>query len=188
MHAVRRLVAVALISALSVLGVIASAAPAGARVISNEPFHESDSEVVEDCGLTLRIDTDIEGRFVINTHGREGFVYAVRTQHGTISYTNLANNETVTETVANSFRILKVIDNGDGTLTVVQAFSGIFKVNESNGKLLQTGTERIELLVDAAGTPTDPADDVILETQVIKERTGRSTLPELCDVLQQFIG
>jgi len=188
MQAARRFLSVGLISALSILGLAASAAPARARVISNEPFHESDSEVVEDCGLTLRIDIDIEGRFIINTHGREGLVYAVRTQHGRVSYTNLANGETVTETNTNSFRILKVIDNGDGTLTVVQAFSGILKVNESNGKLIQTGTERIELLVDAGGTPTDPADDVILDTRVVKERTGRSTLPELCDVLQQFIG
>ena len=89
---------------------IASAAPAGARVISNEPIHRVRGELVNDfCALEqVRLDTDIDGRIVISTtRGPEGLVYAVAAQHGTVSYTNLANNETVTENDTNSFRVLK---------------------------------------------------------------------------------
>jgi hypothetical protein len=194
MHAVRRSLAVALISALSVLGVIASAAPAGARVIDHEPrFHDFDSQVIEDfCGdLTVRVDFDLVGMFLENSHGRDGLVYFTETHHGFVSYTNLANGESVTVTFNNVDKDLKVTDNGDGTLTLLQTHNGVTTVRASTGKLLlkDTGTVRIEVLLDASGTPTDPSDDEVLEERVVKEQTGLTTEGrDFCDDIHQFIG
>jgi len=194
MHAVRRLLAIALISALSALGVIASAVPAGARVIDHEPrFHDFDSQVIEDfCGdLTVRVDFDVVGMFMDNSHGRDGLVYFIETHHGFVSYTNLANGESVTVTFNNVDKDLKVTDNGDGTLTVVQTHNGVTTVRASTGKLRlkDTGTLRIELLVDASGTPTDPSDDEVLEERVVKEQTGLTLEGrDFCDDIHQFIG
>ena len=194
MHAVRRLLAVALISALSVLGVIASAAPAGARVIDHEPrFHDFDSQVIEDfCGdLRVRVDFDVVGMFLENSHGRDGLVYFMETHHGFVSYTNLANGESVTVTFNNVDKDLKVTDNGDGTLTIIATNNGVTTVRASTGKLRlkETGTLRFESLVDTGGTPTDPSDDEVLEERVVKEQTGLTLEGrDFCDDIHQFIG
>jgi hypothetical protein len=186
MQPVRRLTVVAVASALGLLGVVASVAPAEARVISNEPFHQVFS-VVDDqiCpGLTLRIDFDIEGRRIVNTHGRDRLVYFIRTEHGTVSFTNLANDETVIQKRRTIFHDLKVTDNGDGTVTVVQADTGI---TGSTGKLgaKRTGTLRFEFVYNASGTSTDRSDEDIVREAVVKENTGQSDLPEgMCDLLR----
>jgi hypothetical protein len=126
MRAIRRFCAAALISGLTVLGMGAMASPATGRIIDHEHFHDSSSEVAENfCGdLTVRIDVEIDGMFMDNSHGPDGLVYFTETHHGTVSYTNLANGKAVTSVVNNIGRDLKVTDNGDGTLTVVTMFAG----------------------------------------------------------------
>jgi hypothetical protein len=180
MQSVRRF-AVALISALGVLGVVASAAPAEARVVANEPFHEVGSELNEQIcpGLTLGVDTDIKGRMIINTHGPDGLVYFMTISHGTVSLTNLANGKSLTLITNTVIHDLKVIDNGDGTFTVVQAHSGITRVEGSTGRLgvKRTGTVRFQIVVNRAGTPTDPSDDVELDVAIVKLNTGQSDIP-----------
>jgi hypothetical protein len=194
MQAVRRFLTVALISVLGVLGVVASAAPAAARVIDHERrFHDFDSFVVEDfCGdLTVRVEFDVVGMFLENSHGRDGLVYFMETHHGFVSYTNLANGESVTVTFNDVDKDLKVTDNGDGTLTVLTSHNGVITVRASTGKvqLKETGTLRVELLIDAAGTPTDPSDDELIEERVVKEQTGLTLEGrDFCDDIHQFIG
>ena len=45
-----------------------------------------------------------------------------------------------------------------------------------NGEFLfnNPGQIRVELLIDHAGTPTDPEDDVILSETLVKGSTGRN--------------
>ena len=72
---------------------------------------------------------------------------------------------------------LKVIDNGDGTLTIITLATGNAAVFGANGKAIgrNPGQVRFELLVDHAGTPSDPSDDVVIEDLgIIKGSTGRS--------------
>jgi hypothetical protein len=144
---------------------------------------------VEDfCGdLTVRIDSDIEGRFIFNTHGRDGLGYSTETRHGTTSFTNLANEVTVTLITNTVIHDLKVTDNGNGTITVLQADTGISRVEGSIGKLgvKRTGTVRFEVLYNASGTLTDRSDDEELDSRVVRPNTGQSDLPAvLCDLLQ----
>jgi hypothetical protein len=191
MCAIRRFCAAALISALTVLGLGAVASPAAARVIDHGHFHDVSSEVVEDfCGdLTVRIDIEIDGMFMDNSHGPNGLVYFMELHYGTVTYTNLANGKTVTSVFNDIGHDLKITDNGDGTLTVVTMFAGTATLEGPDGTVLvrEAGTIRIEFLVDANGTPTDPSDDVLLDTQIVKEHTGLVG-PDFCDTIHQFIG
>jgi hypothetical protein len=66
MHASRRLCSVALVGGLTLLGI--GAAPAEAAPVEHEHFHDSSSEVFENCGLTLLAEVDIEGMFLANSH------------------------------------------------------------------------------------------------------------------------
>jgi len=180
MRAIRRLCAVGLVSGLTVLGL--GVAPAGATLVDHEHFHDSSSEVIENCGLTLLEEVDISGTFLATSHGPDGLIYEIEIAHGTVSWTNLANGKTMTASLAGfNFRDLKVTDNGDGTLTLIQMSSGNFIVRGPDpGAALRmvTGTIRFEVLIDDGGTPTDPSDDTPLDFRIIMDQTG---LDELAD-------
>ena len=85
---------------------------------------------------------------------------------------------------------MKVTDNGDGTLTLVQMRSGADYVKGPDGKIERTdpGTIRFEILLDNGGTPTDPSDDEELDFRVIKEPTGPNELVDFCADIHEFIG
>jgi hypothetical protein len=184
----RRFCAVVLVSGLTALGI--GAAPAAARVRDHFQFHDTSSEIIEDCGLTLRFDVDIRGMFMDNSHGRDGLVYFTETHHGTFSYTNLANGLTMTEVLNNIHKDLKVTDNGDGTLTVVFMRSGADYVKGPDGKIerMDPGTIRFEVVLDHGGTPTDPSDDEELAFRIVKEPTGPNELVDFCADIHEFIG
>jgi hypothetical protein len=192
MRTIRRLCTVALVSGLTLLGL--GVAPAAARPIEQEHFHDSFSEVFENCGLTLRQDVDVEGMFQYNSQGPDGLTYFSQVSHGTVSWTNLANGKTMTASFAGVFKDLEVTDNGDGTLTIVSMSSGNYKVVGPDGGAalrMVTGTIRFEVLVDHGGTPTDPSDDDQLDFQIIMEQTGLNELAGgdfFCDDVQLLIG
>lgn len=158
-----------------------------------ERFHETRSEVIEGfCGdLTVRRDLDIRGTESLNAHGVGGLVYFGSRVHGTVSWTNKANDKTFSVAFSINDKDLKVTDNGDGTLTVIVLATGNDKATGPDGKLLfsNPGQVRFELLVDHGGTPTDPDDDVVLEERLIKGSTGRNDAQghELCDDLHTYI-
>jgi hypothetical protein len=86
---------------------------------------------------------------------------------------------------------LRVTDNGNGTLTIVGQGVGNFIVSGSHSPLVlrDTGLTRVEVLIDNAGTPTDPFDDEFLEfVGVVKESTGRNDTGEFCEDLLLIAG
>jgi hypothetical protein len=188
MSSLRRACAVVLVGGLTAFGI--GAAPADARVRDHFQFHDTFSEIVEDCGLTLRLDVDLRGMLLDNSHGRDGLVYFLETLHGTVSWTNLANGLTMTEFINIVSKDLKVTDNGDGTLTVVFMESGVHNVKGPDGKVerMDPGTSRFEVLLDHGGTPTDPSDDEELDFRVIKEPTGPNELVDFCADIHELIG
>ena len=178
MNAKRLLFAVASATGLVVSGLVVSVGPAAAAPIEHEHFSRVGSEVVDPfCGdLRVRIDTDLRGLILISAQGPDGLSYFLQSLHGTISYTNLATGKSLT-TVHNFInKDLDVTDNGDGTLTVLGMSSGVLKSYGPDGSLLfvDSGQTRIELLIDHGGTPTDPADDVILDETVVRPSNGRN--------------
>lgn len=192
MHAFRRLCSVALVSGLTLLGI--GAAPAGATPFEHEHFHDLSSEVIENCGLTLLEVVDIEGTFLANSHGPDGLIYAIEIAHGSVSWTNLANGKTMTASLAGfNFKDLKVTNNGDGTLTLIQMSSGNFIVRGPDpGPALRmvTGTIRFEVLIDDGGTPTDPTDDTQLDFRIIMDPSGLDEFQDttFCGDVELLIG
>ena len=183
--------AIVLIGGLTAFGI--GAAPAAARVRDHDQFHNTISDVTDECpGLTLRFDVDLHGMFLENSHGRDGLVYFTETHHSTLSITNLANGLTMTELRNSIDKDLKVTDNGDGTLTLVKQISGVQSFKGPDGKIkrMNTGTVRFEILLDHGGTPTDPSDDEVLADplRVIKDLTGQSEIDTFCAVAQELIG
>ena len=183
----------ALVAAVLTVGFTTSAALA--RPLEKVHFHDVTSEVVEDfCGdLTVRIDEDIRGAFLFNAHGPDGLGFASETLHGTVVFTNLANDKTFTQIFNVLIKDLKVTDNGDGTLTILVLATGSSKVYGPDGKLLfnDPGQIRFEILIDHGGTPTDPADDEFLEfLGEVKGSTGRNDLQDrdFCADIHEFIG
>jgi hypothetical protein len=169
-----------------------TATQAVAEPLERVHFNETTSEVVEGfCGdLTVRIDNDASGSFLFNFHGPDGLGYGAEKLHLTTTYTNLATGKSMTEVQNTLSKDLKVTDNGDGTLTILVLATGSFKVFGPDGEFLfnDPGQVRFELLIDHAGTPTDPSDDVFLEfLGIVKGSTGRSDLEgvDFCDVLHE---
>jgi len=187
MFSLRRFCAVVVVGGLTAFGI--GAAPAAARVDDHFQFHDTSSEIIEECGLTLRFDVDIRGMLLEQSRGRDGLVYFTETHHGTVSWTNVANGLTMTEVFNDVFKDLKVTDNGDGTLTLVQMRSGADYVKGPDGKIerMDTGTIRFEILLDNGGTPTDPSDDEVLDFRVIKQ-TGPNELVDFCADIHELIG
>ena len=53
-----------------------------------------------------------------NARGKDGLAYFTGTVHGWSSWTNTANGETLTQVYNFVDKDQKVVDNGDGTLTI----------------------------------------------------------------------
>jgi hypothetical protein len=180
--------AVTALAAGSTVGA-ASAAP-----LEQEHFHETSSEVVEEfCpGLTVRIDGESEGSFLLNAHGPDGLAYGSETFQTTVSFTNPANDRTVTLEATGTFKDLTITDNGDGTLTILVVGTGTRRWYGPEGNrwlFNDSGMVQFEILIDHGGTPTDPFDDVELEFLGVVQQVGRGdTSGDLCEWFPELIG
>ena len=172
------------LSAILGLGAAAAvmlAATASAGQIFHETFHEENAELETDfcsvTGLTVEFATVVDGRAHAVPHGQDQLAYFGAHIKRTETVTNLANDKSVTSISTFIDKDLRVTDNGDGTLTLLILTTGNSVLYGEDGKAIarNPGQQRIEILVDHGGTPTDPSDDEFLEfLGVVKESTGRS--------------
>ena len=99
-----------------------------AKPVERGKFHDGFSEVVENfCdvpGLTVQIDTVVDGRFRVDTRGRGGLVYFAENVRAAGTFTNVENGNVATSVDKVLNKDLKVIHNGDGTLTVILLATG----------------------------------------------------------------
>jgi hypothetical protein len=167
---------------------------AAAKPFEHERFHEQFSEVIEGfCnGLTVRHDVDVRGSVRANARGRDRLVYFAEHLHGLESFTNLANRKTFTLRFDFQVKDQRVTDNQDGTLTILVKTPGRQTVIGPDGRklFLDAGATWFEVLVDHAGTPTDPSDDEFLEFLGIVKAAGRQDTAgrDFCDDIREFIG
>jgi hypothetical protein len=92
-------------------------------------------------------------------------------------YTNLANGKSVTGVLNVTTKDLRITDNGDGTITILVLATGNAVLYAEDGTVLarDPGQIRFEILIDTAGTPSDPSDDEFLDfLGVVKDSTGRT--------------
>ena len=159
-----------------VLAAVASAGP-----VFQESFHEEETVVFENfCdvpGLRVEAAFVTDGRVHAVQHGRQEAPYFVEHVKRTEVYTNLANDKSVTAVVNAMTKDLRITDNGDGTITILVLATGNAVLYGEDGKALgrDPGQIRYEILIDTAGTPSDPSDDEFLAfLGVVKGSTGRS--------------
>lgn len=154
---------------------------AGAGQVFRETVHDEGVDVVTDfCGvpgMTVSVAFTLDLRIHVVPHGRDRLDYFL--QHGQRSetLTNLTTGKRLTSVATVIEKDKTVTDNGDGTLTIVILATGNAVLYGANGKAIarNPGQLRFAILVDNAGTPTDPFDDEFIEDLgVLKGSTGRS--------------
>lgn len=156
-----------------------------ATAASAQPIREGgvfeETDIVDDfcdvAGLMVQVDSTIDARFMLIPHGPDGLGYGLEHFKITTVFTNLANGNAVTSEETSISKDLRVTDNGDGTLTILILATGNDVLYGADGKAIgrNPGQIRFEILLDHAGTPTDPSDDVFLaDLGVVKGSTGRS--------------
>jgi hypothetical protein len=176
------------ILALGVTAAVTFTAAASAGQIFREIFRdEEQSQIITDfcgvSGLTVEFAITADGHVHAVPHGRDGLPYFGAQIRQTEVVTNLANGNSVTSSLTFVDKDLRVTDNGDGTLTVLILTTGNAVLYGEDGKVIarNPGQQRVEILIDHGGTPTDPSDDEFLEfLGVVKESTGRSD--DFCEV------
>lgn len=193
--------AVAIGALLSAIGLVAaSAVPALAQPIVHEHFANSGSVIEQEvfpefCGGTVDFPVlhtwEETGRFHLVLHG-DGLPYFVGHLNRTDTYTNTENGKTLTVTTVTTEKDKRVIDNGDGTFTVVFNAAGNMKSYGPDGTRLfmDTGIFTAEVLFDNGGTPTDPTDDEFIEFVDVIARHGLADTfdRDFCEDIVTFIG
>ena len=115
-------------------------------------------------GLTnVPLHVEIDGYFSIKSHGPHAPApYFADRFRSTLVYTNPETGLTYTVVRIRQSKDQRIVDNGDGTLTLIGLNSGSLFAYGPDGQLLgrQNGLKRETFLVDTLGTP-DPNDDVL---------------------------
>ncbi len=163
---------------VAVGALLAASATAGAVV--QDSFHDEGEFTIPDfcdqsgLNVDLRFTMDVSVHGV--PHGPNGLLYLL--QHGTRTevITNLANGKSVRSVASVIEKDMRITDNGDDTLTILDLATGNAVVYGADGKAIarNPGQTRFLLLIDDGGTPNDPDDDVTVDQQVVKGSTGRS--------------
>ena len=168
-----------LIAGLAVAGTLAGGAAAGAQPIDKGHFHDVFTSDVYDCdGIPAQDSVDVSGNFVFNQRGSSPFPYYRESVHGAVVTTNLDTGGTYTNIFTANSRDHKIVDNGDGTITITTFGSGGSRFYDRNGKfvLKDPGEVRFSIEIDVNGTPGDPSDDseVPNSFQMVRGSTGHS--------------
>lgn len=91
----------------------------------------------------------------------DGLVYFADHVRIRESYTNVQNGKSLSQKIAVNSKDQTIVDNGDGTLTIIFKVTGRTFVYGPDGSRLfvDAGVFMGELLVDHNGTPGNPEDD-----------------------------
>jgi len=153
----------ALIVGLVILGSVLAGAPATAKPIDKGHFHDVFTGDPYDCdGIPAQDSGDVSGNFVFNQRGSSAFPYYRESIHGTVVTTNLETGGTYTNIFTSNTRDQKIVDNGDGTITITVFATGTSRWYDASGELVlrDTGRSSFSFDIDYKGTPGDAEDDV----------------------------
>ena len=166
-------------TALTLSAVLAAGGPASAQNASGGTFHAEGTFTIDDfCGVPgLVVDGAFtaDGRFLERQQGPGSIVYGMQNARTRTVFTRRATGQTVTDIQPGSTdKDLKVTDNGDGTLTIIELITGGERTYGNNGKLIasNSGQVRFRVVIDDNGTPSYPDDDTELSSDLIFGSTG----------------
>ena len=153
---------------------LAMVQPAAAKLI--ERSHDHIVQTIPDdevCGIPVITTIDIIDNIKVRL-AKNGFPLFKSTGRGRLTFTNPATGKSVSETFSGATKDLSVVDNGDGTITVRTAVTGVpEEVTLSDGTVAIKDVGRIVFVtvIDYNGTPTDVEDDEFL-SQTIESISG----------------
>ncbi|MEA2280111.1 MAG: hypothetical protein QOK21_718 [Solirubrobacteraceae bacterium] len=182
-----------LIAGLAVAGAVVAGTPASARPIDKGHFHDVFTSDVYDCdGIMAQDSGDVSGNFVFNQRGSSPFPYYRESVHGSVVTTNLDTGGTFTNVFSVNTKDHKIVDNGDGTITITSIATGGSRYYDADGHLVlrDPGQIRFAVDIDYNGTPSDPSDDVEVPDsfRIVRASTGNSDLSDrdFCADLAEF--
>jgi hypothetical protein len=147
--------------------------PAAAQPIerSHEHIVETFPDVVCDIPVTITLD------IIENIHVRlakSGFPLFQTTGPGTITITNPATGKSVVVRFTGAVKDLTVVDNGDGTITLRTAVTGIpeeVRLSDGTVAIRDVGRVVFVTVLDYNGTPTNTEDDEFI-SQTVESISG----------------
>ena len=160
---------------LSLVPVAASGRPVdGGRFVV--PYNLQFENFCEVPGLTISDVGTATGRYLIKTEGRSELTQfqGHTTEAGTV--TNLANGYHVSYRATINGKDLKILDNHDGTITIISFQTGPSTTYDAAGRALvrNPGQYRERVVIDLNGTLDDESDDQLVSLEVLKQSTGRT--------------
>ena len=172
-------------------------APASAAPIDKGHFIDAGSEDFSCDSVAPAIPTHHEFeasvKFVFNQRGGQNvFPYYRESVSGWDVFTNLDTGGTYSSKFTANSRDHKIVDNGDGTITITSNVSGSQHWNDANGKLVlvSSGQFRFTIGIDYNGTPGNPDDDIEVpgSVRIVRPSTGNSDLSgrDFCADLARF--
>ena len=170
MSASRSVRAVAL-SGLIAGGILVAAAQPAAAARPVERSHVHDVFTVPDaevCGIPVIASFNILSNETVRI-GKNGFPLFTTTGVGTATATNPVNGKSTVVRFAGATRDLSVTDNGDGTITVRTAVTGLpeqIKLSDGTVALRDAGRVVFATLIDYNGTPANADDDVFISQEI----------------------
>jgi hypothetical protein len=154
--------------------------PASARIIDKGPFHDEFTDTDDNfCGTGMAVDFDVtvEGRFQVNDRGPGGLDYYLEHRSVVVVYTDQATLQTATDISPNIIdKDLSLVDNGDGTITIIELLTGGNRTLGNDGHLIAKNSGQIRL-----GIVYDYVNDVDLSNEVIFGSTG--TNDDFCEAV-----
>jgi hypothetical protein len=152
---------------------LAMVQPAAAKLV--ERSHEHIVATFDDvvCDIPVTVTVDIIDNFKVRL-AKNGFPLFKSTGRGRMTITNPATAKSVVQSFSGAVKDLSVVDNGDGTITVRTAVTGIpSEVRLSDGTVAFKDVGRVVFanLIDYNGTPTDTSDDEFI-SQTIESISG----------------
>lgn len=133
--------------------VVGLAAPSQARVIETFSFDDVVQDVLPDfCGAGVSVDytAQFSGRGALHERGRDGLIFFHQKTSSVESYSFAGRTVTAIGHVLE--KDLKVVDNGDGTLSITVLLTGPGRLVNQEGKVIAKtdGQIRLLLVIDAA--------------------------------------
>jgi hypothetical protein len=183
----------ALVAGVAIAATVVVSTPAAARPIDKGHFHDVSTSDPYNCdGIRAQDHVDVSGNFLFNLRGSSPFPYYRESVHGTVVTTNLRTGGTYTNVFATSSKDHKIVDNGDGTITITSISTGGSRFYDADGNfvLKDPGQTRFAVDIDYNGTPGNPDDDIEVPDsfRIVRSSTGNSDFSErnFCDDLREF--
>lgn len=162
------------------LTALVTSTPASAAPIDKGHFHDVSTDSFDCNGTPVQQTDEVDVNFLFNQRGGTAhpFPYYRESVRETVTWTNLNNGGTFTLVQTANRADHKIVDNGDGTITIYQYAAGGARYYDNSGNLVlkDPGEVRFAFEVDYNGTPGNPDDDTFVDGsfRVTRPSTGRN--------------